>query len=42
LDPLSLLTLCSAPTTLKELIETVEKAYDEYDVEKFAIVFITM
>jgi hypothetical protein len=29
------LTLCFAPTTLKELIKSVEQAFDAYDVHDF-------
>jgi len=36
------LTLESAPNTLKELIESVEEAFDNYDVDKLAKVFITL
>ena len=36
------LTLESAPNTIQELIESVEEAYDRYDVNKLARVFITL
>lgn len=36
------LTLESAPNTIKELIESVEEAYDNYDVDKLDKVFITL
>jgi hypothetical protein len=32
----------SAPNTLKELIESVERAYDSYEVDKLAKVYITL
>ena len=35
------LTLESAPNNIKELIESVEEAYDRYEVHKLARVFIT-
>lgn len=36
------LTRESAPNTIKELIESVEEAYDRYEVHKLARVFITL
>lgn len=36
------LTLESAPNNIKELIESVEEAYDRYEVHKLARVFITL
>ena len=36
------LTLCYAPNTLQELIESVEQAYDGYDVDILVKVFITL
>ena len=36
------LTLQSAPTNLNDLIESVEHAFDSYDVEKLDKVFITL
>jgi len=32
----------SAPNTIKELIESVEQAYDAYDADKLARVYITL
>jgi hypothetical protein len=36
------LTVQYAPTTLKELIESVEQAFDGYDVDTLVRVFITL
>ena len=36
------LTLESAPNTIQELIESVQEAYDQYDLNKLAKVFITL